>query len=323
MLRATSPKTALLGNSLLLAMGCLAPPVLPQASAWTAHIQNWLPSSLRDQLKAGFPRFMLKFNELSNEEHAGLGCGVTILLVTALGVGLFTRRRKSPKPCRWSVMLGGIIALIAFGSVLTAGGTIRLLSPYYPLVIASVLALPGTERVTRMRWWRIPAVLVSLSALLIIILTPSRPLWPAQTVTKALLSRNPESRLLARISSVYSVYGERADALAPARALLPDGAHVIGFIQSGDDPEISLWLPFGRQHVIHIVGREMSNLPWLDKMGIQAIVARRTIVERQCGSVEKWIADINGELIATLRLTVKVADGEQEWCIAKRWILKK
>jgi hypothetical protein len=57
------------------------------------------------------------------------------------------------------------------------------------------------------------------------------------------------------------------------------------------------------------------NRPWLDRMGIQAIVARRAIVEKQSGSVEKWLAAIDGSMIATIRLTVKVAEGEQVWCI--------
>lgn len=315
--QASSPRVALLGNGMQLAMGCIAPPVLPQAASWTARLQHWIPPSLRAELKKEFPRFSLQFKELGNEEHAGLGCGVSLLLATAAGVALFARRRRSSHHCRWSVLGAGMIALLAFGSVMAAESTARLLSPYYPLVIASVLALPGTDRVTYRRWWRMMALLMSLSALLIVVLTPSRPLWPAKTITTSLRARNSESRLLKRISSVYSVYGDRADVLAPARALLPANVNIIGLIQSGDDPEVALWRPFGQQQVTSVIGPEMTNRPWLNRMGIQAIVARRSIVEQQCGSMEAWLATIDGSLIKSIRLTLKVSEGDQEWLIVK------
>jgi hypothetical protein len=315
--QASSPRVALLGNGMQLAMGCIAPPVIPQAASWTAQIQPWIPPSLRAQLKKEFPRFSLQFRDLGNEEHVGLGCGVSLLLATAAGVALFSRRRQSSQHRRWSVLGAGIIALAAFCSMMAAESTARLLAPYYPLVIASVLALPGTDRVTYMRWWRMLALLVGLSAVLLVILTPSRPLWPAKTVTTALRARNSESRLLKRISSVYSVYGDRADVLAPARALLPAHVHIVGLIQSGDDPEVALWRPFGQRQVTSVIGPEMMNRQWLNRMGIQAIVARRSIVEQQCGSMEAWLATIDGSLIKSIRLTLKVSEGNQEWLIVK------
>lgn len=315
--KTTSTSTALLGNGMLLIMGMLTPPVFPQAATWNTHSQDWIPDGIRDRLAKDFPRFSLRLGELGTEENAGLGCGITILLLTTAGVALFTRRRKASQPCRWDVLGGFIVACVAYGSLISAESTPRLLTPYYPFIVASVLALPGMDRATRMHWWRRLAILMSLSALLIVILTPLRPLWPAQTVTTALRLRNTESRLLARISSVYTVYHDRADALAPARALLPDNTHTIGFIQSSDDPEVSLWKPLGQRQVMDVIGPEMSNRQWLDKMRIDAIVARRTMVEKQCGSIEKWIIDINGSLIATIPLTIKVSEGTQEWCIVK------
>lgn len=316
MLKATSHRIAFTGNSIQLAMGFIAPPILPQAATWTRYIQSWIPDSLRTQLKTNFPRFTLQFRDLGNEEHAGLGCGVTFLLITAIGASLFTRRR-SPRPCRWSVLISGFIALAAFCFMTTTESTARLLSPYYPLLIAAFLIFPGAEHATRMRWWRIAAIMASLSALLIVILTPSRPLWPAQTITSALKARYPQSPLLTRLSSVYSVYGDRADALAPARALLPSNSHIIGLIQSSDDPEVALWKPFGQQQVISLVGSEMNDRQWINRRGIQAIVARRAIVEQQCGSIEKWLTSINGSLIKSFRLTLKVSEGEHEWCVVK------
>lgn len=314
-LKASSPPIALLGNSLQLALGCLSPPILPQASAWTTLIQNWIPDPLRNRLANGFPRFELRFRELANEEHAGLGCGITLLLLTAIGTGFFTRRNKTPRPLRWSVLAGGIIAGMAFVGILAAQATARIISPYYPLLIAAALTLPGMEEATRKRWWRGLAVTASLAALLIVILTPSRPLWPAQTVANVLYSRNPDSRLTARISAVYSVYHHRADALAPLREILPSNARVIGFIHGGCDPEVSLWQPLGQRRVTDVIGADMTDRPKLDRQGIQAIVARRSIVEQACGSLENWMRSIHADLLAIVPLTLTVSEGEQAWCV--------
>jgi hypothetical protein len=316
-LKADFPKAALLGNSLQLMVGSLAPPLLPHASTLNTFIKERIPDSFHVRMANEFPKFCIKFRELGNEESAGLGIGITTLLVTTMSIAAFKRRRRPSRPLQWSTLAGGAIALLVYTAMMSGECTARLLSPYYPILIAALLALPGTECVTRLRWWRSLAVLVSLSALLIVALTPSRPLWPAQTITRSLASKNPGSRLLARVATVYTVYHARAEILAPAGNLLPSEIHVIGFIQSGGDPEVSLWKPLGRRRVMDIIGPDMLNRPKLDQMGIQAIVARRSIVEKQCGSLESWLAVIDGHLIATVDLTLTVAEGEQEWCIVK------
>ncbi|MEI7435260.1 MAG: hypothetical protein WCL16_00465 [bacterium] len=314
-LKATATLPALIGNGLQLAAGCLAPPVFPLASAWNAHADKFLPIWIRKQLADGFPRFSLRIGELGNEEHVGLGCGVTILLLSSAIFAVARRPRSRPQTRRWAVLMAGAAALFAYCSLLVSESTARLLTPYYTLALACVLALPGCADVTRTRWWQKLAVLMSVMALAITMLTPSRPLWPAQSVTQACHSWAPGNRLFARIATVYSVYQARSDALAPARKLLPPGTRVIGFIQTGDDPEIALWQPLGHRRVVDMIGPEIMNRQWLDRTGIQAIVARREIVEKQSGSVEKWLAVIDGRMIATVRLTIKVAEGEREWCV--------
>jgi len=46
-----------------------------------------------------------------------------------------------------------------------------------------ILMLPGQHWLVRRAGWRILALLVSLSVLPCLILTPSTPLWPAQTMS--------------------------------------------------------------------------------------------------------------------------------------------
>lgn len=317
-LQATNPLTALLGNSLQLAARSMTPPVFPMASTWNAHAMEFLPQWVRSRLGRDFKQFSLQMSELGNSEQlTGVGLGVAVLLVTTVGAALLSRRRYPPRSYRKDVLFAGVIAAIALCTLVATASGPRYMMPYYPLAIASILVLPGTVIVTRTRWWQRLAILMSIAALILVILSPSRPLWPAQTFSSALRAYAPSNHFAERMSAVYSLYRNRADALAPARLLLPPETQVIGFIQSGGDPEIALWKPLGRRRVMDIIGPDMSNRPKLDQMGIQAIVARRTLVEKQCGTLESWLAVIDGHLIATVKLILTVAEGEQEWCIVK------
>ena len=94
---------------------------------------------------------------------------------------------------------------------------------------------------------------VLLLALLVLVLTPGRPLWPAQTVLSKVLAWKPGQRSIARALAVYSVYDMRSDPLANVRALLPEGLSVVGFMGTADDIDISLWRPFGQRRVEHVL----------------------------------------------------------------------
>lgn len=316
-LKATDAGVALLGNGLQLAAGCLAPPFFPWASAWNAHVHEWLPAGVRQRLAEDFPKFTLKLGELGNEEHVGLGLGITILLVSSLIVAGVYRDPRARRDCRWGVLLSGLLAFGAYGALMVSESTARLLIPYYPLGVASILAVTGGGQATRLRGWRGLAVLMSVMAVLMAAMSPSRPLWPVRTVMNALPPGLRDHRIVTRMDAVYSTYRERADVLAPARELLPPATRVVGFVQSGDDPEIALWRPFGQRAVRELVGPEMRDRTRLEAAKIEAIVARCSVVEQHCGSISNWLAAIDGELLGVLPLTLKVSEGRQPWCVVK------
>ena len=64
----------------------------------------------------------------------------------------------------------------------------------------------------------------------LLVISPARPLFPVQTILKKIATHAPDSQMLARIKEVYSVYGHRNDAFAPARDRLPPGLKVLGMI---------------------------------------------------------------------------------------------
>src|SRR5271157_2189017 len=125
----------------------------------------------------------------------------------------------------------------------------RLLTPYYPILLFAVLLLVGAKHPTRQRWWRLTTYAVSLVPIIILIVQPARPLFPVNLVLQFLPREGTIGSLSCRITTVYRTYQARADVLAPVRDLIPTSVREIGLIATGDDPEPSLWRPFGQRTV--------------------------------------------------------------------------
>ena len=147
-----SPGAALLGNSLLLGQQCFMPPLLPSAHKFSDLLNEKMPGSWQRTLKEKFPRYFFNgFNELPQEETAGLGLGVTLLLLAAvvIAIGGFISRKTLPK-----ISLVGLAAWVAvFFLMLKMGSesTARVLLPNYPLANVPILILSLHERLLRFR----------------------------------------------------------------------------------------------------------------------------------------------------------------------------
>jgi len=314
-IKVINPYYGLVGNSLQLVCQNVMPPVMPAAELWNGMVAGWLQSPRRAPLLRNFPSLCLDALELQQEEAAGLGLGVTVLLAVTLVAGL----RRCPKafspPGRKLgslICLGAWIALLVYMVKMGGNSTARLLLPYYPLLIASVLLLPATARLARQRWWKTLAFLAALSALPALILTPSRPLWPALSACEKLTSALPGNALVERMHSVYSVYRNRNDGLAPLRAHLTQEDHIVGFL--GDsDPETALWRPFGTRRVVDIprggTPPPLLKRPWR----MVAPVAAFLPVLGQ--SMEQWLQTNGGRVIAREWIFTRASIGPQEWCV--------
>jgi len=259
-MRLKDPVAGLVGNSLQLVSQSVVPPVLPGAKQIAERAINVLPESFRQYLEKEYPRFNFFMGELVQEEAAGLGIGVSVLLVFALAVGIFAAGRQSDRAWiqSWErnsafwVVLSSWISLIAYMMMMGSENTARLLSSYYPLVIIPLLALPGQLRLIRSKAWKFGAILAMASTLVAILLTPSRPLFPAETVLGMLEKSGKFQKQVDRARMVYEVYGSRNDVLAPLRAELKPDDRVIGAVLGGNEPEVSLWKPYGERRVVFL-----------------------------------------------------------------------
>jgi len=314
-----SPGAALLGNGLLLLQQSLMPPVLPAAQKTSQWLDQQLPASWRQTLKEKFPRYYLThLNELPQEEAAALGLGITMLLLTAIGAAVCGLGRAGSKrglmaglsPVGLAAWVSALFFMLKMGSEADA----RLMLPYYPLVIIPILLLPAQNHLLRFRGWRILIVLAMLSVLPAVVLSPARPLWPAQKISERLARQHPDSPALQRLAAVYSAYARRNDALAPLRDKLPDNARIIGFVADTDDSDYSLWRPFGWRRVVSL---RDDNHPSVNVPGdVEWIVVKRRIwPETSNAPLEEWAAQHQAKIVLSVPIVTVVAWGEETWCL--------
>ena len=85
-IRTGAPFLHLTVNGLLLILHNLTPPIFPFAGAWNQMMQHALPASLIERLSQHFEpaAARLQLGEMQMEESAGLGFGLSILLLVTL-----------------------------------------------------------------------------------------------------------------------------------------------------------------------------------------------------------------------------------------------
>ena len=318
-----SPIVGVWGNGLLLLKN-FVPPFFPAATWWNNSARSIVPHAITSRMDTSFEEGYLGLGELPIEDTTGIGFGFSwLLLISVLAAWRmrsapatnWSGNRSIPNWLRWLLLVSPWGALLAYGmksGIVDAG---RLISAYYPLLLPLLLVGAGQAVIARRRWWRALAWGVMLLALPVLVLTPGRPLWPAQTVLSKLLVWKPGNRLLTRALTVYSVYDVRSDPLANVRALLPKGLSVVGFMGTADDIDISLWRPFCATRVEHILLND--SLEQIRRRHIQyAVIGEVNLVENQT-TLAAWQAKTGAQVVATATATMTVTQGPHPWYIVR------
>ena len=301
-----NPSAGFAGNSLMLAYSAAQPPLLPASTRVNDMVAHLFPSEFKVWLLERFPRFELKMGEIPMEESAGLGLG----LAACLALWIF-KGRRSPIPLLilrrqpWFFLgIAGLISLLFFMAKMGSESTARLLLPYYPFLLLLPLGFWGLTSGTLRKLGPL-FILLSSTALVGLILSPARPLFPVQK----LLTSIGDSPRFARVSSVYQTYMQRSTCWDPILTILPPNIKTLGFFSHGDDLEAPLWRPLGRRKVISISQEDfdLNNLP-----SSQAWLARRsvaTLIQLDPSWNSKWI--FGGSIFITQKASV----GPEEWTL--------
>jgi hypothetical protein len=251
----SKPVAGIIGNTLLLGIGALTPPIVPNAKLLTAEATQMLDKEPLASLHRDYPRLEIGIGEIPTEESAGVGLGIALLIMASLIAGLFWKWT----PIAVRAMLVGLLgwlAIIALMMKFGNHGIARLASPYYPVLILPILAMGSQKLLVRKCWWRLLAVACALSLLPALLLNPARPLIPVKTILASARACGLNGAVIQRGEKVYGVYGSRNDQLEEVRLHIPIRSKVIGFVGTGDESEYSFWKPLG--------GRNVTDLSPLD-----------------------------------------------------------
>jgi hypothetical protein len=212
------------------------------------------------------------------------------------------------------------LALIAYSAksgMVTPG---RLIAPYYPLLLP--LLIVGAEQaiLVQKHWWRLLVWLVFLTSFFVLVVTPARPLWPAQTILTRAVQAKPESRLLKRALTTYSVYSIRSDPLPELRAQLPENLKLVGFLGTPDDLDISFWRPYLTRQVAQISAFETAEQLRERKL-THAIVSGAGLewfaLSNTNLTLESWLTQTRAEVLTNMSTTITVSAGTQDWHVVR------
>lgn len=311
------PWVGLAGNAINLPIQNLAPPVFPLARTWNSHFIQLFPESFRAAMKRDFEangaRFALP--DFQGEEWVGIGAGISYLIILSAVLGLPRRPSDAFPPGRikWCATLGLLFgtALLAYFSRAGMSTVARHMTPYYiPLIGILLLAVPQSQ-VVKMRIWKAAAMIAMASCVMLMVITPSRPLWPAQWFfTK--VTGDSTSPFLKRAAEGYAVYADRADSLGGLRDALPANVKLIGFMSCHTGPELPLWKPYLTRSVRHI--RSEDSLAELQAAGMNHVILNVLGFEERLGiTPDAWLALHHGKILKRESLQILAKEAASEW----------
>ena len=314
-------------NSILLPMQNLVPPILPWTNAWNQSARNVFPDALLKKVDETFETggAHLGVSEMQLEEDAGLGFGVSVLLLAtfAAGLGKTAGRAAGTGHAAHRIVLAAVcVALLAFMAKSGLSTVARLVTPYYALLTPALLLSPAQERIVRSAWWRYAVAGMFFAAAALLVVQPPRPLFPTALAIEKMRALHVVPQLLSRTEAVYSVYRQRGEAFAPARDALPADANILGLI-SFDDPETSLWRPFGSRRIRHVKPGDTNDS--IRSRDIRyVLVSSEKLTSLTQESVEDWIATHHAEVLKTIPLRLRVTKiGDPRHSSLLDWVLVK
>jgi hypothetical protein len=311
-----NPAAGVIGNTILLGVGNLAPPVMPNSGGVAQIISRLLPKRLHDFLAQNFEGGFnnLSIGEIQVEEAAGFGLGLVSFLIVSLAYG-----RKIPaRHHLFNIVAFGFasaLAAVVYCAKLGSYQSARIFLPYYgPLCLVAltfVCFTPGRKQ-TLLSFW---SALVFAGAFLVVALTPARPLFPVLTLLNALPRQTESPNLtLTRIGSVYRIYRQRNGALSPLLAAIPSKETEIGLVTNGNDLEASLWRPFGERRVKNVI---VTPSGVMNPPTPQYMVLGPTALSSGKVEISQILKICSARVIATIDITETVTSGVETWYVLR------
>ncbi|MBV9999147.1 MAG: hypothetical protein JO015_08545 [Verrucomicrobia bacterium] len=313
-----NPIAGAIGNLLQLAVNTLLSPFVPFASLWSNVVApRILQLPFGTWLRHGFPRLDLTVREVASEENVGIGLGVAVLWIVLAARRVIPHAGTASVPSRsWPVgrmpvflSIAGLLSLGVFLAKMGSEAGPRLLAPYYLIFLIVVLLFAGSRHPRLRGAWLGFCVVVQSVPVLLLLVEPNRHLLPVSPIAHFVM--HSPNALLARIDVVYSTYQSRADVLAPLRDLIPSEATTVGFIADPDEPEVSLWRPFGsRRQVVDVVDLEKR-----ESLPDYCVVLNSWIEEARRMPLGEWAQLMRLHEVGRRTISMRAHDEPQIWAV--------
>jgi len=294
-----SPLWGIAGNTFTLTAQNLLPPFFPMASKWNEAMQRVMQTDLGKHF-VGFDRFGY-LGRAPAELNAGIGFGISVFLAASIIGACFVKQRSSWKAPIGTVErllhFGAWVALLAFMAKVGVFENARYLAPYYPFLLATVLRVTQGPEIARRGWWQWGAVMTALLAVLLVVTSRQRPIWPAETVLNQLGRHWPESRIVKAVKRAYSFVDQAGDAYTKLARAIPSGEKVIGYASKSGYNETELWKPFGTRTVRQVLAGDSPES--VRATGVRYVVVDPTAVAESPGGIEGWLERYNAKTVSS------------------------
>ena len=315
----TNPAVGIAGNLILLSIQNSAPPVWPFVSQTTDFVRSSLPKplveSLSNSFEGGFQDLGLR--ELPGEEGAGLGLGLTILSFLALFAAIGASRWifRPPSSALAIAWLANFVSILVYSSKMAISCPARIILPSLMFLIVGFSALPNHSRLVRCRIWQWTVFFAIGSSLLVLILTPSRPLFPQRWMITLARQLPLSPSLKERILVVYEAYGRRSRPFDPLLISLPASVPVVGYT-GGAALEATLWKPYGFRTIVYVPPSGLLENPQCPHP--ELLIASAYTIKKSTGLEPfEWINKTGASIVAEKEIVFQVRVGPELFYLLK------
>jgi hypothetical protein len=207
------------------------------------------------------------------------------------------------------------ISILIYASKMAINCPARIILPSLMFLVLGLSALPNQYRLIRSKIWRWAALFAMGSSLLVLLLTPSRPLLP-RGVLLQIAEKSPISHAAkVRIRNVYEVYAHRARCFDPLLKSLPSGVSALGYT-GGAALKATLWKPYGKRTIVWVPPQGLLADPPCPHPAI--LSASAETIQKSTGlEPAEWIRRVGASVLAQKSITLLVRNGPELFYLLK------
>lgn len=289
----------IIGNTFSLPVQNLVPPFFPWNTAWNAAMKAFVNTPFGSHF-ASFEGFGTVSPGVS-ESSAGIGLAVSVLIIVSVSIARRYRHHSSAShysPVQLALLVLPWLLLLLFMAEDGAYQTARHLSAYYIFLLPLLFAGRGNEQLVNQSWWQKLAYLCLLSSVILLIINPNRPLFPAMSLANHIQAKHPGSRALSLLQGIYGTPDSFRQAGDRLRHALPQNENLIGFAGAGNATlEPALWLPLGHLRVERITSHDTPKE--ITERGIRYVVIEES-PSFDCRNIDDWLNRYHAEILSDL-----------------------